>query len=61
MAIVLAMKFIFLFFNLAKIHVLFLNVPSKGGSTDLGNIPKKKNNFLRPFLKHIAGKGNYLS
>ena len=46
MAIVLAMKFIFLFLNLAKIHILFLNVPSKGGSTDLGNIPKKKQFFL---------------
>ena len=41
-AIVLAMKFTFLFLNLAEIHI---SIPKfnegGGGSTGLGNIPKK--------------------
>ena len=49
------MKFTFLFQNLAKIHILFLNVPRKGGgggSTSLGNIPIK--HFFTASLVHYG-------
>ena len=38
----LAMKFTFLFLNLAKIHIFIPN-STRGGSTGLGNIPKNTN------------------
>ena len=40
----LAMKFTFLFLNLAKIHIFIPKCTEAGwgGSTGLGNIPKKK-------------------
>ena len=46
----LAIKFIFLFLNLAKIQILFLKVPMGGGewSTGLGIIPKKNVFLLLP-------------
>ena len=40
----MAMKFTSLLLNLAKIHILIPKC-KEGGSTSLGNIPKKKNIF----------------
>ena len=48
----LALKFTFLFLNVAKIQILFLKVPMGGGSAGLGIIPKKKQFFL---LLPLAG------
>ena len=38
----LAMKFTFLFLNLAKIHIFIPKCTEGGGSTGLGTIPKKQ-------------------
>ena len=47
----LAMKFTFLFLNLAKIHIFIPKCIEGGwgGSTGLGNIPKKNNIFFYYF------------
>ena len=45
----LAIKFTFLFLNLAKIQI-FIRKSIEGVSTGLGNIPKKKHIFLECFL-----------
>ena len=37
----LALKFTFLFITLAKIHIFIPKCIKEGGSTGLGNIPKK--------------------
>ena len=42
--LLLAMKFTFLFLNLAKIHI-FISKCTEGECTGLGNIPKEKNFF----------------
>ena len=53
MAIVLAMKFTFLFLNLAKIHIFIPKSAYGGRSTGLGIIPKKKQFFSASLTKHV--------